>query len=61
MAIVASEFSDIVVSGDNRESRQRVCFAIALGNGRDTILKERLFGLAGKPGRHGEDAKEGYP
>ena len=36
----------------------RVCFALALWNGRDPILKERLFGLAGPEGNHGEDAKE---
>src|SRR5499426_498745 len=36
----------------------RLCFAIALWNGRDPILKERLFGLDGHEGNHGEDAKE---
>ena len=38
----------------------RLCFAVALWNGRDPILKERLFGLSGKEGRHGEDVKELY-
>src|SRR6185503_8888367 len=38
----------------------RICFAIALWNGRDPILKERLFGLNGKEGNHGEDVKEEY-
>ena len=36
----------------------RLCFAIALWNGRDTILKERLFGLTNTEGNHGEDIKE---
>jgi hypothetical protein len=36
----------------------RLCFALALWNGRDPILKERLFGLTGPQGNHGEDAKE---
>jgi len=40
------------------DRHQLVCFAITLWNGRDTILKERLFGLTGKEGRHGEDVKE---
>ena len=38
----------------------RLCFALALWNGRDPILKERLFGLAGPEGNHGEDVKECY-
>jgi hypothetical protein len=38
----------------------RVCFALALWNGQDPILKERLFGLAGPEGNHGEDVKELY-
>src|SRR6476619_5826518 len=38
----------------------RLCFAIALWNERDPILKERLFGLAGDEGNHGEDVKESY-
>jgi hypothetical protein len=38
----------------------RLCFAIALWNGRDPILKERLFGLTGPEGNHGEDVKEDY-
>ena len=39
---------------------QRICFAIALWNGKDPILKERLFGLTGTEGNHGEDVKELY-
>jgi hypothetical protein len=42
------------------DSRQRLCFAIALWNGQDPILKERLFGLTGNEGNHGEDVKEYY-
>ena len=38
----------------------RLCFALALWNGRDPILKERLFGLTGNEGNHGEDVKEAY-
>ncbi len=38
----------------------RLCFSIALWNGRDPILKERLFGLTGPEGNHGEDVKECY-
>src|SRR5262249_18464963 len=38
----------------------RLCFALALWNGRDPILKERLFGLTGNEGNHGEDVKEIY-
>ncbi len=38
----------------------RLCFALALWNGRDPILKERLFGLSGTEGNHGEDVKECY-
>ena len=39
---------------------QRLCFALALWNGRDPILKERLFGLTNSEGNHGEDVKEYY-
>jgi hypothetical protein len=42
------------------DNRQRLCFAIALWNGVDPILKERLFGLTGPEGNHGEDVKEYY-
>ncbi len=42
------------------DNHQRLCFALALWNGRDPILKERLFGLTGHEGNHGEDAKECY-
>lgn len=40
--------------------KQRICFALALWNGKDPILKERLFGLSGSQGNHGEDVKEYY-
>ena len=42
------------------DNHQRLCFAIALWNGKDPILKERLFGLTGSQGNHGEDVKEYY-
>ena len=42
------------------DNRGLLCFAVALWNGRDPILKERLFGLAGPEGNHGEDVKEEY-
>src|SRR5712691_4945507 len=42
------------------DNHQRLCFALALWNGRDPILKERLFGLTGHEGNHGEDVKECY-
>jgi len=42
------------------DNHQRLCFAIALWNERDAILKERLFGLTGPQGNHGEDVKEYY-
>ncbi len=42
------------------DRRQYLCFAVALWNGRDPILKERLFGLTGNEGNHGEDVKEYY-
>jgi len=42
------------------DDRQRLCFAVSLWNGRDPILKERLFGLTGPEGNHGEDVKELY-
>ncbi len=40
------------------DDQQRLCFALALWNGRDPILKERIFGLTNGEGNHGEDAKE---
>src|ERR1700757_4704229 len=40
--------------------KQRLCFAFALWNERYPILKERLFGLTGPQGNHGEDVKEVY-
>jgi hypothetical protein len=42
------------------DRHQNICFALALWNGRDPILKERLFGLTGNEGNHGEDVKEYY-
>jgi hypothetical protein len=42
------------------DNHGRLCFALALWNGRDPILKERLFGLTGSQGNHGEDVKEYY-
>ncbi len=42
------------------DDRQIVCFALALWNGKDPILKERLFGLTNSEGNHGEDVKEYY-
>ena len=42
------------------DEQQRLCFAIALWNGEDPVLKERYFGLTGSQGNHGEDVKEYY-
>ncbi|MEZ2310600.1 glucosidase [Paraburkholderia sp. RCC_158] len=42
------------------DDQQRLCFALALWNGQDAILKERLFGLTNSEGNHGEDVKEYY-
>ncbi len=42
------------------DDKQQLCFAMALWNGKDSILKERLFGLTGHQGNHGEDVKEYY-
>ena len=42
------------------DRHQYICFALALWNGRDPFLKERLFGLTGSQGNHGEDVKEYY-
>src|SRR5688572_25830662 len=42
------------------DHHQRICVALALWNGKDPILKERLFGLANAEGNHGEDVKEQY-
>jgi hypothetical protein len=42
------------------DRHQILCFALALWNGRDPIIKERLFGLSGPQGNHGEDVKEYY-
>ena len=44
--------------GGISDFKQRLCFAFAFWNGRDPILKERLFGLTGPQGNHGEDGKE---
>ena len=42
------------------DDQQHLCFALALWNGKDPILKERLFGLTNSEGNHGEDVKEYY-
>src|SRR5580698_6338698 len=42
------------------DDKQQLCFALALWNGTDPILKERLFGLTNSEGNHGEDVKEYY-
>ena len=49
---------DALLGFSDREAR--LCFGLALWNGRDPILKERLFGLAAPEGNHGEDVKELY-
>lgn len=46
--------------GGISDNHQRLCFALALWNGKDHILKERLFGTTGHQGNHGEDVKEIY-
>ena len=46
--------------GGISDDRQQLCFALALWNGKDAILKERLFGLTNSEGNHGEDVKEYY-
>jgi len=46
--------------GGITDNHGRLCLALALWNGRDPILKERLFGLTGSQGNHGEDVKEYY-
>ena len=42
------------------DDKQQLCFALALWNGNDPIIKERLFGLSNSEGNHGEDVKEYY-
>src|SRR5271165_851863 len=42
------------------DDHQRLCFALALWNGKDPILKERLFGLTNGEGNHGEDSQKGH-
>ncbi len=46
--------------GGISDDKQRLCFALALWNSKDPILKERLFGLTNSEGNHGEDVKEYY-
>ncbi len=46
--------------GGISDDKQRLCFALGLWNGKDPILKERLFGLTNSEGNHGEDVKEYY-
>src|SRR4051812_20483114 len=42
------------------DNKQRLCLGLALWNGKDAILKERMFGLSNRQGNHGEDVKELY-
>jgi hypothetical protein len=42
------------------DAKQRLCIAVALWNGKDPILKERMFGVSNRQGNHGEDVKELY-
>jgi hypothetical protein len=46
--------------GGISDDKQHLCFALALWNGQDAIIKERLFGLTNSEGNHGEDVKEYY-
>ncbi len=46
--------------GGISDEQQRLCLAITMWNGRDAVLKERLFGVTGSEGHHGEDVKEFY-
>ena len=46
--------------GGISDRNQRICFALSLWNGKDAFLKERMFGLAGPEGNHGEDVKDYY-
>ncbi|KIJ18854.1 hypothetical protein PAXINDRAFT_166809 [Paxillus involutus ATCC 200175] len=46
--------------GGISDNHQRLCFSLSLWNGKDPILKERLFGVTGHQGNHGEDVKELY-
>ncbi len=46
--------------GGISDRHQKICFALSLWNGRDPILKERIFGLTGNQGNHGEDCKDLY-
>jgi len=46
--------------GGLSDDKQNLCLSLALWNGKDAILKERLFGLTGSQGNHGEDVKEYY-
>ena len=46
--------------GGYSDTQQRLCFAVGMWNGKDSIIKERLFGLTGNEGNHGEDVKEHY-
>ncbi len=46
--------------GGISDRRQFICFALSMWNGRDPVLKERIFGLTGSEGNHGEDVKDYY-
>jgi hypothetical protein len=55
----AYHWGEDVLAGISDE-KQQMCFSIALWNGKDPIVKERLFGLTNREGNHGEDVKEYY-
>jgi hypothetical protein len=55
----AFRWGEVGIAGIS-DNHQRLCLAFAFWNGRDPILKERLFGLSGPEGNHGEDVKECY-
>jgi hypothetical protein len=55
----AYRWGEDVIAGIS-DDKQHLCFALALWNGKDPILKERLFGLTNSEGNHGEDVKEYY-
>jgi len=55
--VLLEAFKALLTFSDNH---QRLCFTLALWNGKDSMLKERLYGLNGSQGNHGEDVKEIY-
>ena len=56
---VREDYSEDGIAGIS-DDKQRLCFSLALWNGQDPILKERLFGLTKSEGNHSEDVKEHY-